>query len=137
MKKKIVENGIKKQGHINYHAPTDQIISDRLRMSQMSTKRNKQQQITLLTLTVILASVNQINTAPSGPVKSTSKDYYLTRAWGESSIPFTVIYSNYARSKVQQKTTTTTAPIHRRKNATKKLSPLPNLFVSNGWGPLG
>lgn len=101
-------------------------------------------QISLLALTVIMASVNRIKTAPAGLAKSsTSKDYYLTRAWGESSIPFTVIYSNYARSKLQQKSTSTTSttvaptPQNRRKNATKKASQLPNLFVSNGWGPLG
>lgn len=91
-----------------------------------------------------MASVNRIEMAPTGPAKSsTSKDYYLTRAWGESSIPFTVIYSNYARSKLQQKSTTTTSttmaptPQHRRKNATKKPHQIPTLFVSNGWGPLG
>lgn len=92
-----------------------------------------------------MASVNTINAAPINQAKSpTSKDYYLTRAWGESSIPFTVIYSNYARSKVQQKSTTNTSttPVPptqqiRKKNGTKKSSQLPTLFVSNGWGPLG
>lgn len=86
-----------------------------------------------------MASVNQIKTAPAATAKS-SKDYYLTRAWGESSMPYTVIYSNYGRSKLQQKlisTTTTVAPTrqNRRKNTTKKPSQLTNLFVSNGWGP--
>lgn len=94
-------------------------------------------------------SVNRIKMAPTATKSTTatksptSKDYYLTRAWGESSIPFTVIYSNYARSKLQQKltstTTTTVSPTQqiRRKNGTKKPSQLHTLFVSNGWGPIG
>lgn len=106
-------------------------------------------QIPLLALTVIMTNVNRIEMAPT---KITSKDNYLTRAWGESSVPFTVIYSNYARThqkneSTNTKTTTTTTttskppiPQNRQKKTTtttKRPTQLSNLFVSNGWGPLG
>lgn len=108
-------------------------------------------QIALLALAVIMMHVHRIDMAPAKP--SASKELYLSRAWGESTLPFTVIYSSdSARKKNQKKseipststtTTTTAAPTKRNRRrqktttTTKRPSQYSNLFVSNGWGPLG
>ena len=103
-------------------------------------------------MAIIMLSL--ISLSMAAPASPQTNDYYLTRGWGESSLPFAVIYSDYGRTKLQQelaasKLTTTPYTTHtetatkkpeidkRQKMSTKKNNGLTQLFVSKGWGPMG
>lgn len=99
----------------------------------------------VLTIVFIILQLT-IGNIEAIPIESASKkDYYMTRGWGEPSLPFSVIYSNYGRTKLQQElanrsttTSSTTVPTPRKySNAKTKTYGLTQIFASKGWGPMG
>lgn len=98
----------------------------------------------MILLGLVLMCLHSSMAGPIEPMTTQQKEYYMTRGWGEASLPFSVVYSNYGRTKLQQKPTATVAS-NTKKPPTRKVQSKPvkkdygmsQLFMSRGWGPSG